>query len=185
MMKIKQYVSIYDISSEPVVIFDKNIYQLNISAIINSPNVNKHKLHRLFHLLKFRTDTLYVKGLAALCGKLRISYGDSKCVYIINTLLSIAANNNLQLKESSVADIRNCGLKPFTDLYYMFDNTLFVNKVLASKFTVLGYTNSQLLELYNINNNLLSFLTSDLLNELPIMNNFTEIQYNKIKEYFV
>ena len=184
MAKIKQYVNIYDISSEPVIIFYNDIYQFNVASIVNSVNVNKNKLDKLFYLLKFRTNTLYVKGLAALCGKLCIPYGESKCISIIDSIITIANKHNLRLVESYIIDIRDCGLKPFSNLYYMFDNTLFVNKILSLKFNVLGYTNSQLLELYNLNNDLLSFLTSDLLNELPIVNNLNKIQYNKIKEYF-
>ena len=51
MAKIKQYVNIYDISSEPTIVFYSDIYQFNIASIVNSVNVNRNKLDKLFRLV--------------------------------------------------------------------------------------------------------------------------------------
>lgn len=129
------------------------------------------------------TKSINLCNLSSLCYRLQIKYGNEECLDLVRNIVKVLKdiNPNIILTQAGVDNYGEIDLKPFSYLYKIEENIVYVIKPIRDILRLMGYVEGQLLDLVRIKN-FENYLPSDLLEFISVENNESLNSYIKIKE---
>lgn len=169
----------------PSCYYHGNVIVLNLCSCF----IKKNNFVKFNSLIKEATefgDTLNLTNLASLCHKWGMLYGGTECMSFVENLKKILKTEypKLKLSQDGIYNYGEIDMKPLESVI-RFDpetNGIYINNVLMESLKYLGYVNSQIFNILQVTGNFNKILPPDIIETLPLENEYTLQQYDKIKE---
>ena len=113
-------------------------------------------------------------------------YGSDECLELVNDLcLAIKSRyDNVTFTQQSINNWDEVDLMPIENLIRVDvdEEIIYINQILRDALNFVGYANNQLYDLLDYNIDFNKILPTDIIQYLPVANDYTLNQYEKIKE---
>lgn len=169
----------------PACYYHGNIIVLNLCSCFIKKN-NFVKFISLIREALNYGDTLNLTNLASLCFKWDMKYGDIECMSFVENLKKILKTEypTLKLVQNEIYNYGEIDMRPLESVIRVdtATNGIYINNVLMESLKYLGYVNSQIFNILQVTGDFNHVLPEDIIETLPIENDYTLQKYKEIKE---
>lgn len=180
-----QVISLDSSKGSPVIMHD-DLTCINLNSLIRRKGFDK--LYILNQLGNY-VDILHnvnLTNLASLCYKLKIDYSSFDCLDLVMKIIDIlrSINSNICFKQLGISNQGETDLLPFDSLveFDKNDSIIYMNRIIKDKLKVLGYAESQFVNVLSQVKDITSIIPKDMLKDIPLVNESTMQTYQLIKE---
>lgn len=157
---------------------------INLNSYIKT--ANNIKLREVDKSFITNLNELNLCNFSTLCYKLDINYTTFDCLELLHKIIDMLRlyNSNIKLFPHKVDNYMETDCKPLSSLICM-DTNLKVNKILRDSLVLIGFTESQIINLYENFKNVEKLLPDDILQKIPLSSDLSNMTYKCIEELLV
>lgn len=176
-------------SSNGDILFEQEgLMCLNLSALVGK-KLDENAISTKIMGMSITSNSINLCNLASLCYKLKIKYDSFECLELVEFLTYKIKyyQDNLTFCQNNISNKLEQDLRPFNKIYEIDNNNgiIYINKIFKEKLNYIGFADSQLITLITTVKNLQEYIPQDLLVNIPIENDSTNITYEYIKEMLI
>ena len=158
---------------------------------LNSCFTKKNNFSKCMNNIKEALEDNYNRklnlcNLASMCYRLQIKYDSLECYEFIGKLIAFIKQDfpQLVLTQNNVYSHGEYDVRPIDSLiqYEESTYTIYINNVLLDCLKFLGYTSQQVIPLFNYTRDFNNIIPSDMIKQLPVINQKNLKQYEQLKE---
>ena len=131
-------------------------------------------------------SSLNLCNFASMCYKFKILYSSMESSQLLKDILNMIRiyNPNIRFIQEGISNYMETDCQPIDKLTTKED-MLYINKIFKDLCNVIGYTDSQVINLCNTYKNITELIPQDLIERVPMRSDLSIIQYNYLKELII